>query len=93
MPGIAGRKKLSEAGSALAQAAVNRVRHVSLRVSQILDEKRPGATRIWKPALVLLSGISVASLIGFPGAPQLVSFENPSKPALPAHRTRIRLHR
>lgn len=71
-------KSFLRRGVTLAQAAVNRVRHVSLRVAQILDAKRPGATRIWKPAPVLLSGIFVASLIGFSGAPRLVSFENTS---------------
>jgi hypothetical protein len=71
-------KSFLRRGVALAQAAVNRVRHVSLRVAQILDEKRPGATRIWSPAPVLLTGISVACLIGFSGAPKLVSFENTS---------------
>jgi len=71
-------KSFLRRGVALAQAAVNRVRHVSLRVAQILDEKRPGAIRIWKPAPVMLAGISIACLIGFSGAPNLVSFENTS---------------
>jgi hypothetical protein len=71
-------KSFLKRGVALAQAAVNRVRHVSLRVAQILDAKRPGATRIWKPAPVLLTGISVACLIVFSGAPKLVSFDNTS---------------
>ncbi len=45
-------KSFLRRGLALAQAAVDRMRHVSLRVTQILDEKRPGATRVWRPAPV-----------------------------------------
>lgn len=68
-------KSFLRRGVALAQAAVNRLRHVSLRVAQILDEKRPGATRVWRPAPLLLTGISLACLMTFSAAPQLVSFE------------------
>ena len=67
-------KSLLRRGLALAQAAVGRMRHMSLRVAQILDEKRPGATRVWRPAPVLLTGISLACLMVFSDAPRLVSF-------------------
>jgi beta-lactamase regulating signal transducer with metallopeptidase domain len=69
-------KSLLRRGFALAQAAVGRMRHISLRVAQILDEKRPGATRVWRPAPFLLTGISIACLMVFSDAPRLVSFEN-----------------
>ncbi len=75
---ILAEKSLLRRGFALAQAAVGRVRHISLRVAQILDEKRPGATRVWRPAPVLLTGLSLACLMVFSDAPRLVSFENGS---------------
>jgi len=67
-------KSLLRRGLVLAQAAVGRMRHMSLRVAQILDEKRPGATRVWRPAPVLLTGMSMACLMMFSDAPRLVSF-------------------
>jgi beta-lactamase regulating signal transducer with metallopeptidase domain len=71
-------KSLLRRGLALAQAAVGRMRHMSLRVAQILDEKRPGATRVWRPAPALLAGISLAVVMIFSSAPRLVSFDNGS---------------
>lgn len=56
----------------LAQAAVSRIRQLSVRVGRILDPKRSGSTQSWKPAvpgvivLAMISGISVS------GAPDLV---------------------
>jgi hypothetical protein len=67
-------KSLLRRGLALAQAAVGRMRHMSLRVAQILDKKRPGATRVWRPAPVLLTGMSLACLMVFSGTPRLISF-------------------
>lgn len=75
---VLAKKSLLRRGFALAQAAVGRVRHISLRVAQILDEKRPGATRVWRPAPGLLVGISLACLMALSDAPRLVSFENSS---------------
>ena len=69
-------KSLLRRGVDLAQAAVGRVRHISLRVVRILDEKRPGATRVWRPAPVLLAGLSLACLMLLSDVPRLVSFEN-----------------
>jgi hypothetical protein len=71
-------KSLLRRGFALAQAAVGRMRHMSLRVAQILDEKRPRATRVWHPAPLFLTGVSLASLMMFSGVPRLVSFDNRS---------------
>jgi beta-lactamase regulating signal transducer with metallopeptidase domain len=68
-------KSFLRRGFALAQAAVNRMGQVSLRVSRILDVNRPSATRVWKPAPILLSGISLACLVAISNTPQLVSFE------------------
>jgi bla regulator protein blaR1 len=69
-------------GSALAQAAVDRLRHVALRVSQILDVDRPHATRVWRPAPVLVTGVSLVCLVALSHAPtRLVSFENTATPS------------
>src|SRR6185312_16574086 len=50
-------KSFLRRGLALAQAAVDRLRNVTLRVSQILDVHRPRATRVWRPAPVLVGGV------------------------------------
>ena len=71
-------KSLLRRGLALAQSAVGRMRHMSLRVAQILDETRPDAAGIWRPAPALLGGISLAVVMIFSGAPRLVSFDNGS---------------
>jgi bla regulator protein blaR1 len=65
-------------GAALAQAAVSQLRHISLRLAQILDKDRPRTTRVWKPALAFLSGFTVISLTLSPYAPRLVSFADDS---------------
>ncbi len=69
-------KSLLRRGLSLAQSAVNRMRQVSLRVSQILDVNRPSATRVWRPAPVLLAGVSVVCLMAFSNTPRLVSFQD-----------------
>ena len=75
-------KSFLRRGFALAQAAVDRVRQVSLRVAQILDDKRPRATRVWRPAPVLVAGMSVVCLVALSNAPtQLVSFDGGAAPS------------
>jgi len=70
-------KSFLRRGLALAQAAVGRLRHISLRVTQILDVNRPKATRVWRPAPVLATGVSLVCLIAISHAPtRLISFEN-----------------
>ena len=70
-------KSFLRRGLALAQAAVDRLRNVTLRVSQILDVDRPRATRVWRPAPVLVGGVSLVCLLALSHAPtRLVSFEN-----------------
>lgn len=69
-------KSFLRRGLSLAQAAVDRMRHISLRVSQILDVNRPSATRVWRPAPILLAGASVVCLMVLSDMPRLVSFEN-----------------
>jgi len=70
-------KNFLRRGVALAQAAVDRLRQVSLRVTRILDVNRPRATRVWSPAPVLVGGASLVCLIALSHAPtRLVSFES-----------------
>lgn len=60
----------------LAQAAVSRLRHTSMRVAQILDGEQPHTTRVWKPAVSLVAVLSCASLIFLGRAPKLVVFRD-----------------
>jgi beta-lactamase regulating signal transducer with metallopeptidase domain len=77
-------KSLLRRGLALAQAAVGRLRQVSLRVAQILDANRSRTTRVWSPAPVLVGGASLACLLALSYSPtRLVSFET-STPSLAA---------
>jgi beta-lactamase regulating signal transducer with metallopeptidase domain len=70
-------KSFLRRGVALAQAAVDRLRNVSLRVTQILDVNRSRATRVWSPAPVLVAGISLVCVMALSLAPtRLVSFES-----------------
>lgn len=68
----------------LAQAAVSRMRQVTLRVAQILDVNRPSTTRIWKPALPMM--LMAASLCGISAwiAPTLIAFTDDSPRPVPA---------
>jgi hypothetical protein len=77
-------QSLLRRGLALAQAAVGRMRHISLRVAQILDERRPNATRRWRPAPVFGTAVSLACLMVFSAAPRLVSFGNQAAGSLVA---------
>ncbi len=61
---------------AMAQAAVDRAREASLRLAKILDANRSVATRVWKPALAMLSVFFLACLMALPIAPRLVAFES-----------------
>jgi len=73
-------------GLALAQAAVSRMHHTSLRVTQILDRDRPPATRVWTPALALVAGFAISAAVAAPHLPRLISFANP-EPATEAWQT------
>jgi len=70
-------KSFMRRGLALAQAAVNRVRQTSLRVSQILDVNRSSATHVWKPALYSVAAFFIACLVSLSHAPELVAFKDP----------------
>lgn len=57
---------------ALAQAAVSRIRQLSVRVGRILDPKRSGSTQGWKPAVPGVIALAVISGISVSCAPDLV---------------------
>jgi beta-lactamase regulating signal transducer with metallopeptidase domain len=61
-------------GLALAQAAVSKMRQTTLRVAQILDGNRSATTRVWKPALGLVTVASGIFVVGLARAPELVAF-------------------
>jgi beta-lactamase regulating signal transducer with metallopeptidase domain len=69
-------KSFMRRGVALAQAVVNRVHQTSLRVSQILDVNRSGATQVWTPALYSVAAFSVVCLVSLSHAPEFVTFED-----------------
>ena len=75
-------KSLTRRGLSLAQAAVSRMQQTSRRISQILEAKRPGTTRVWKPAALLLGSFSILGLALAPRVPQLVSFRNEVAPTM-----------
>jgi beta-lactamase regulating signal transducer with metallopeptidase domain len=64
---------------ALAQAAVSRVRHTSLRVAQILSvgqvSSRAGTKRGWLPATGLVAVVA-AGIVSLPHVPAVVAFED-----------------
>jgi BlaR1 peptidase M56 len=76
-------KSFLRLGLALAQAAVNRMRQTSLRVSQILDVNRSSATRVWKPALYSVAAFFAICLVSFSHAPELVAFKDPMQDRTP----------
>jgi hypothetical protein len=67
--------RLTDKPRSMAQAAVDRAREASLRLSRILDKNRPAATRVWKPALVMVGAFSMVCLMALPLAPQFVAFD------------------
>jgi beta-lactamase regulating signal transducer with metallopeptidase domain len=62
----------------LAQAAVDRMRQLSLRVARILSADGPRSTRLWKPAIPMVATIALLCAISTSSAPNLVSVnDNP----------------
>lgn len=57
---------------ALAQSAVDRMRQLSQRVASILDEHRPKGTKLWKPALPMVTVAAALATVGGWRAPLLV---------------------
>jgi beta-lactamase regulating signal transducer with metallopeptidase domain len=73
-------KSWTRRGFSLAQAAVTRMQQTSRRISQILDAKRSGTTRVWKPTALLIASFSMLGFAVAPRVPQLVSFRNEIPP-------------
>jgi beta-lactamase regulating signal transducer with metallopeptidase domain len=69
-------RSLADRGWAMAQAAVHRAREASLRLAQILNKNRPVATKVWTPAVGIVSVFSVMCLAALPNSPQLVAFDH-----------------
>jgi beta-lactamase regulating signal transducer with metallopeptidase domain len=73
-------KTLIQRSVALAQAALGRIRHTSLRVAQILDGNRPrGAAHASKPAVLLVAGFAAVCLVSVSAAPSLIAFDDSAK--------------
>lgn len=68
-------KSLAHREWAMVQAAVHRAHEASLRLAQILDKNRPVATRVWKPALGMVTAFSMICMAGSLHAPQLVTVD------------------
>lgn len=60
----------------LAQAALGKIRHTSLRVAEILKGNRAGRTRGWKPAVSMVAGFAVACGLWSAKVPDLIVFRN-----------------
>jgi beta-lactamase regulating signal transducer with metallopeptidase domain len=69
-------KSFMRRGLAMAQAAVSRMRHTTIRVSQILDRKRSRATAIWTPALGMVTVFSAVCLVAGSRAPEMIAFRD-----------------
>src|SRR5262249_24160486 len=62
---------------ALVQAAVDRVRQLSLRVASILDRDRPKTSRLWKPALPMVTAFAMLCAFSVSWTPELVRLSGP----------------
>ena len=68
---------LAQRSVALAQAALGRIRHTSLRVAQILNPSRPARTgRSWKPAVSFVAMFAIGSFAWMSRAPRLIAFQD-----------------
>ncbi len=65
---------------ALAQAAVDRVRQLSRRVSRILDGNRPASTKLWRPAVPMVAALAFLSAVAASNTNNLVGV-NDERPA------------
>ncbi|MGA9526747.1 MAG: M56 family metallopeptidase [Terriglobales bacterium] len=82
-------RSLAGRGWTMAQAIVHRAREASTRIAQILDNNRPAATRISKPALGLAGAFTILCLVMLPNTPQVISFEQPDAANSPYAAARI----
>jgi len=70
-------KSFLERTVVLAQAALGKIRHTSLRVAEILNGNQGAArTRSWKPAVSMVAGFAVACGLWSARVPKLIAFRN-----------------
>ena len=69
-------KSLLRRSLAMAQAAVQQVQQISLRISKILDPSRPRATRVSRVALAGVTGLAAICLVAVLQSPTLIAFQN-----------------
>ena len=67
-------KSLGRRAFALAQAAVSRVRHTSLRIQSILQGSHPQSVRTRKPMIALAAALTSVLLLSTGRLPRLVAF-------------------
>jgi beta-lactamase regulating signal transducer with metallopeptidase domain len=78
-------KSLVHRSLSMAQAALGKVRQMSIRVAQILDTGRPEATgAVWLPAASLVVVFAVGCSMWNLRSPRLIAFEDGAIPAAPA---------
>jgi beta-lactamase regulating signal transducer with metallopeptidase domain len=70
---------------AMAQAAVSRVRQLTVRVARILDPNRAATTQIWKPAIPAVAALALVSGISVAHAPELVRVDDGAKVVATSH--------
>jgi beta-lactamase regulating signal transducer with metallopeptidase domain len=69
------RRTLVQKSIALAQAALGRMRHTTLRVAEILNPNRERTAKpTWKPALSLIAAFAVGSVVLASREPHLIAF-------------------
>jgi beta-lactamase regulating signal transducer with metallopeptidase domain len=70
-------KTLIQRSLVLAQAALGRIRHTSLRVAQILDgNRRTSPGRSWKPAVSFIAVFAIGCVAWMSRAPRLIAFQD-----------------
>lgn len=70
-------KSLVHRTVALAQAALGRIRQISLRVTEILDVNRPKRNSgTWKPAVSLVAGFAITFAVLGTRVPRLIGFRS-----------------
>jgi beta-lactamase regulating signal transducer with metallopeptidase domain len=68
-------KSFVRRGLAMAQAVISHARETSLRLARILDGNSSRSSRVFKPALGIVTVFAAACLTVLPNMPRLVAFE------------------
>jgi len=78
---LVAEKSLSRRKMALAQAAVDRMRQLSERVTRILDTKHLPSTGLWKPAIPMVAALALVCAVSTSGTKNLVTVSD-EQPAI-----------